>query len=109
MQKREEKKKEEVKKKRKRGNGRKSKEERIYKKYGVTEIDPGYELSHEPDVPLMFTKHCIKYSLGFCPKYQVYRNPIAEPLYLVYLDKKLSLSFNFKECEMRIYFENVYQ
>ena len=42
--------------------------EEFYHEHGVEEVMPGFELKAEEGVPLMFTKHCIKFEMGWCPK-----------------------------------------
>lgn len=72
----------------------------FYKKHGVDEIKPAYERQGIDGVPLMFCKHCIKYSFGWCSK-QGGKIPYSEPLYIVSGDgKRFRLHFNCKECEM---------
>jgi len=55
-------------------------------------------------VPLMFTKYCIKYELGYCPK-QKGKN-LQEPLYIEHREKKFLLDFDCVKCEMRILVKN---
>ena len=74
----------------------------FYQQHGVTQMDSAFELSSLSDVPLMFTKHCIRYSLGYCPKLQKTENNIREPLYLLSNQNRLKLEFNCKDCEMKI-------
>ena len=74
----------------------------FYRLHGVTQIDPAFELSPPSNVPLMFTKHCIRYSLGYCPKLQGAENNIKEPLYLLSNQIRLKLEFNCNDCEMKI-------
>ncbi len=90
------------------GNVTNSKAESFYSKHGVESIDKGFELIARRDVPLMFTKHCVKYSLGLCARFQGYKGELSEPLFLVYQDKRLRLQFNCKDCEMKIYSETEY-
>lgn len=54
------------------------------------------------NVPLMFTKHCVKYALGWCPKETSQQPPYREPLYLANDSMRLKLSFNCKLCEMMV-------
>ncbi|NDP21240.1 MAG: U32 family peptidase [Paludibacter sp.] len=75
--------------------------EEFYHSHGVEEIMPGFEVKAEEGVPLMFTKHCIKYTLGWCPK-EGYKATFKEPLYLKNGDQMYELTFDCKLCEMRI-------
>lgn len=74
----------------------------FYRLHGVTEISPAFELKPLKDVPLMFTKHCLRYSLGWCPVHQQQQSPYREPYYIMYKDRRLRLEFDCKACEMRI-------
>ncbi|MDR0230858.1 MAG: U32 family peptidase [Dysgonamonadaceae bacterium] len=74
----------------------------FYQQHGVSQMDSAFELSPSSNVPLMFTKHCIRYSLGHCPKLQKAENNIREPLYLFSNQNHLKLEFNCKDCEMKI-------
>jgi putative protease len=66
----------------------------------VGDIAPGFELKREAGVPLMFTKHCIKYAMGWCRKFQSPTETPPEPLYLEYRDARLRLDCRL--CEMRV-------
>ena len=69
----------------------------------VEQIDPAFELSPRKDVPLMFTKHCLRYSMGWCPTYQKDKSPYKEPYYLLYKDTRLRLQFDCKHCQMLVF------
>ena len=75
--------------------------EEFYREHGVVEIMPGFEVNAQEGVPLMFTKHCIKSTLGWCPK-SGYKATFKEPLYLRNNDQVYELTFDCKACEMRI-------
>lgn len=75
--------------------------EQFYTEHGVTEILPGFEVIAEEGVPLMFTKHCVKYEMGWCPK-EGYKATFKEPLFLKNNDQKFTLTFDCKACEMHI-------
>ena len=60
-------------------------------------------IKKQKDVPLMFTRHCIKYSLGWCPKYNKTVSPYTEPFYLTHSSTRLRLEFDCQACEMRVY------
>lgn len=62
-----------------------------------------FERQAQKDVPLMFTRHCIKQSLGWCPKEKSSQHPYREPFYLTYNNTRLQLAFDCKICEMKIY------
>jgi putative protease len=80
----------------------------FYAKHGVKLIAAAYE-SHEEagEVPLMITRHCIRYSLSLCPKQAkgiigVQGQVRAEPMTLVNGSEKLRLEFDCRKCEMHV-------
>jgi 23S rRNA 5-hydroxycytidine C2501 synthase len=75
--------------------------EEFYLEHGVEEVKPGFEVKAEEGVPLMFCKHCIKSSMGWCPK-ESYKATFKEPLYLRNNDQVYELTFDCKACEMWI-------
>lgn len=75
--------------------------EEFYREHGVDEIMPGFEIKAEEGVPLMFTKHCIKFTMGWCPK-EGYKSEFKEPLFLKNNNQVYQLTFDCKLCEMRI-------
>ncbi len=87
------------------GNVSNSKAKSFYIKQGIKEIDPAFELEPMPDKPLMFTKHCLRYSMGWCPVYQKVQSPYEEPFYLLYKNTRLRLQFDCKVCQMLVYAE----
>ncbi len=77
--------------------------EAFYRQHGVTGVSPSYEKKTVPEVPLMFTRHCLKYSLGACPRFSSnLLKTMDEPLFLDYNGKKLALKFDCKLCEMQV-------
>ena len=88
------------------GNVSNSRAESFYKDHGVESVAAAFELKPEKDVPLMFTKHCLRYSMGWCPTYQKEKSPYKEPYYLVYKDTRLRLQFDCKGCRMLVYAED---
>ena len=85
------------------GNVANGKARSFYQDHGVEQIDPAFELSPRKDVPLMFTKHCLRYSMGWCPTYQKDKSPYKEPYYLLYKDTRLRLQFDCKHCQMLVF------
>lgn len=88
------------------GNVSNSQAEAFYKAHGVESLERAFELAPVKDVPLMFTKHCLRYSMGWCPVYQKTQSPYKEPYYLLYKDTRLKLQFDCKHCQMLIFAEN---
>ena len=74
----------------------------FYKQHGVQSLEPAYEHDTRSGVPVMFCKHCIKYSMGWCSK-NGEKIPYAEPLFLLSADgRRFRLSFDCKKCEMSV-------
>jgi putative protease len=83
------------------GNVINAQAERFYNEHGVEKIIPGFEVKAEEGIPLMFCKHCIKFSMGWCPN-EGYKVTFKEPLYLKNNDQLYQLTFDCKLCEMKI-------
>jgi putative protease len=77
----------------------------FYRAHGATEVEPAFELSPLSNVPLMFTKHCLRYSMGWCPSLQKQTSPYQEPFYLLYKNTRLRLQFDCKNCQMLVFAE----
>ncbi|MDO9153977.1 MAG: U32 family peptidase [Paludibacter sp.] len=73
----------------------------FYREHGVNEIEPGFEVKAAEGVPLMFTKHCIKYEMGWCPQ-EGHKPTFNEPLFLKNNDQRYELRFDCVKCEMQI-------
>lgn len=89
------------------GNVSNSRATAFYKAHGVETVADAFELKPAKDVPLMFMKHCLRYSMGWCPTYQKEKSPYKEPYYLIYKDTRLRLKFDCKECQMVVYAEGI--
>ena len=55
----------------------------FYQEHGVQQVAAAYEKEAVEDAVLMFCKHCLRYSMGWCPIHQRVRSPYKEPYYLV--------------------------
>lgn len=84
------------------GNVMNEKSHQFYLQHEATISQPAFEKESQSNVPLMFSRHCIKHSMGWCPKEQKNRTHYQEPFYIQYKDVKLKLSFDCKKCEMKI-------
>ena len=74
----------------------------FYVSCGVGEVSSAYELNSPVGVPVMYCKHCIKHSLGWCSKSSV-RHPYKEPFFLVAGNgRRFELSFDCKNCLMMV-------
>ncbi len=74
----------------------------FYNKHDVKKVEEAFECAPSGKVPLMFTKYCVKYTLGMCP-YSALKKSCREPLTLHYKDVDLRLEFDCRRCEMRVY------
>jgi putative protease len=86
--------------------------------YGI-DRPTAYELHPAPDAMLMQCRHCLRYSLGFCPK-QHHPSPakpdsspftlhpsLKSPLYLRLGDgRRFRLEFDCRNCQMNVYASN---
>lgn len=74
----------------------------FYKEHGVENIRPAFEKQRpEGEVPVMFCKHCLRYSMGWCPNCQHGKSPYKEPYYLRMDDgRRFRLEFDCKNCQM---------
>lgn len=89
------------------GNVMNGKAEKFYQEHGVCNIAPAYEKQAPDNATLMFCRHCLRYSMGWCPTYQRVRSPYREPYYLVSNDgKRFRLEFDCKRCQMKVCAEN---
>lgn len=86
------------------GNVANSKAASFYRNHGVNRIDPAYETEKVADAALMFCRHCLKHSMGWCAVYQNGCPPYREPFYLQTTDgKRFRLSFDCKNCQMKVF------
>ena len=79
----------------------------FYKNHGVLKVIPAFEKEQPKDAVLMFCKHCIRYSMGWCPVHHKVRSPFREPYYLVSSDgRRFRLEFDCKQCQMKVLADN---
>ena len=84
------------------GNVSNSFARKFYNRHKVTDVQPAFELEGKEGATVMFCKHCIKYSFGWCSK-SGKPSPYKEPFYIVSGDgRKFRLAFDCKECVMRV-------
>jgi putative protease len=80
----------------------------FYERHGVKLIAAAYEAHQETgDVPLMITRHCLRYSFSLCPKQAkgvtgVQGQVRADPMVLVNGNDELRLEFDCRACEMHV-------
>lgn len=75
----------------------------FYHEHGVDNMQPGFEIKPQKNVPVMFCKHCIKYALNWCPKQKNRTASPQEPLFLKNKNQLYKLAFDCKKCEMQIF------
>lgn len=85
------------------GNVMNSNSKLFYTQHQSNVLQPAFEKESQSGVPLMFTRHCVKQSLGWCPKEGGEKHPYKEPFYLTYKNTRLKLSFDCKNCEMKVF------
>ena len=89
------------------GNVMNSSAAEFYKNHGVLKVMPAFEKEQPKDAVLMFCKHCIRYSMGWCPVHHKVRSPFREPYYLVSSDgRRFRLEFDCKHCQMKVLADN---
>lgn len=82
--------------------------EAFYTSLGAVVSEPAYEKKEPKDAVLMFCKHCLRFSMGWCPKNGGRRSPFREPYYLVSGDgRRFRLEFDCKQCQMKVYADEV--
>lgn len=82
------------------------KAEDFYLRHGATHIDKAFELDHRQRATLMTCKHCIRYSLGWCPSVHHKSMPYTPPLHLRLANgMSFLLDFNCTKCQMTVYAE----
>ena len=75
----------------------------FYRQHGVSTIAPAFEKRPVQGAVLMFCKHCLRYSMGWCPVRHKEKSPFKEPYYLVSGDgKRFRLEFDCKHCIMKV-------
>lgn len=75
--------------------------ENFYREHGVENIQPGFEVKVHKGVPLMFTRHCIKFEMGWCPR-EGGKSEFKEPFFLSHKGQNFKLKFDCKKCEMQV-------
>lgn len=80
----------------------------FYYKHGVKLIEPAYEAHQElGEVPVMITKHCLRFSYNLCPKQTIGVTGVQgqvrpTPLILSHEGEEYRLEFNCRACEMHV-------
>lgn len=79
----------------------------FYEDDGLTGVEDALELKRPANALLMQCRHCLRYSLGRCPKRGGNISEWQEPLYLRLPDgRRFKLRFDCNNCKMDIYADN---
>lgn len=77
--------------------------EQFYKRHGVKEIQNAFEVQNDSsNKEIMTTKHCIKYQMGACEKFEKDPKKLLEPLFLEDNNRKYKLEFDCENCQMKV-------
>ncbi|OFX85676.1 MAG: hypothetical protein A2W99_06155 [Bacteroidetes bacterium GWF2_33_16] len=77
----------------------------FYERHGVKLIENAFEIQTDfANKQIMVTKHCIKYQMGLCSRYDHPKEKIEEPLFLADNHRKYKLEFDCKQCAMKVIF-----
>jgi len=87
-----------------RGNVANAKARSFYQEHGVGKIEAALEAGGklQPGQPVMITKYCLKYEMGWCPSKQHPKQAPREPFYLQGKNDRFLLKFDCKNCEMQL-------
>ena len=90
------------------GNVMNSSAHRFYIVHGVKNMAPAYERQAVSGAALMFCRHCLRYSMGWCPVHHKVHSPYREPYFLVSSDgRRFRLEFDCKHCQMKVYGDEI--
>ena len=86
------------------GNVANAKARSFYLDHGVEKIDAALETEGklQSGQPVMITKYCLKYEMGWCPSKQHPKQAPREPFYLQGKNDRFLLKFDCKNCEMQL-------
>ncbi len=85
------------------GNILNKKAVQFYERHGVKSIENAFEVQDNfSEKEIMITKHCLKYELGACTKYEKNPRKINEPLFLEDNNRKYKLEFDCDNCFMKV-------
>lgn len=77
----------------------------FYKRHGANVLEMAYELSGINNSVVMRMKHCIKFAIGECPKFNGKKTDVlGKQLFLKDGKNKMKLEFDCKSCVVKIYY-----
>ena len=87
------------------GNVMNREAEVFYRAHGVIDIQPAFEINKpEGEQVVMTCRHCLRYSMGWCPVHHRKPSPYREPYYIVSGDgRRFRLEFDCKHCQMKVW------
>lgn len=88
------------------GNVMNEKSRSFFSLHGSIVLQPAFEKTQQKNVPLMFTRHCIKFALGWCPRETKEKSPFKEPFFLKSKQSNFRLNFDCGKCEMQVFEES---
>ena len=75
----------------------------FYQDHGVEQVGDAFEKTMPDSAVIMFCRHCIKNSIGLCPKNRRQEVQMHEPLYLLLQDgRRFKLRFDCAHCQMEV-------
>lgn len=75
----------------------------FYLSCGVEKVGWAYEKQPVKGAVIMFCRHCVRYAMGWCPKYQRAQTQYKEPFFLRSADgREFRLSFDCRNCQMTV-------
>ena len=77
----------------------------FYLQHGAKQVDDAFEITKTEKPLLMTCKHCIRYTLGYCPKYGGKVLPPEKRQWFLVMKNgdRFRLEFDCSSCEMKIY------
>lgn len=86
------------------GNVMNREAEAFYRTHGVTVMSPAFEACRpEGEQVVMTCRHCLRYSMGWCPVHHRASSPYREPYYLIAGDgRRFRLQFDCCHCRMKV-------
>ena len=88
------------------GNVMNAKAAAFYHAHGVEKVASAFERQPVDGATVMFCRHCLRFSMGWCPTHQQRNISLKEPLYLRSMDgRRFRLTFDCKHCQMKVSLE----
>lgn len=87
------------------GNVMNAEAKAFYHAHGVSDIQPAFEaIKPEGEQVVMTCRHCLRYSMGWCPVHHRKGSPFREPYYIISSDgRRFRLEFDCRNCQMKVW------